>query len=54
MNMVMHKSSFYRHNHVGLVFLMKSIINCHFKSSQHYRNMLAIDEGLHLYPDLTG
>lgn len=50
----MHKSSHFLHNHVGLVILMNNIIICHFKSYQHYRNMLAIDEGLHLYPEIFG
>lgn len=52
--MLLHNLSDFRHNHVGLVFLMDIIINCHFKSSQHYRNILTIDEGLHLYPDTIG
>ena len=52
--MLMHKTSHFSHNHVGLVILMNNIIICHFKSYQHYLNILAIDEGLHLYPEIFG
>lgn len=42
------------HNHFGLVFLMNIIIISQFNIYQHYRTIAAIDEGLHLYPDIIG
>ena len=52
MNLLLHNSSNYRHNYVGLVFLMNDIIISHFKIYQYYRTIPTIDEGLHLYPEI--
>jgi len=54
MNGFMNNPSNYRHNYVGLVFLMNDIIISHFKIYQYYRSIPTIDEGLHLYPEIIG
>ena len=54
MNGFMNNPSNYRHNYVGLVFLMNDIIISHFKIYQYYRSIPTIDEGLHLYPGIIG